>query len=161
MGVGGSAAERAGRSRTWPRLSPRCSCCTAGAQRTGRTSERGISGRLFAPSRVSPCGTLARDAERRGACAAAGAPRGASARAGIQWDAQLGLGQVVGWLLEPALRLCDGRTLGSLMLLLVIHRKKKNNPNPPQFILLKSPLCDSPPGSPFSVGRIVPQCGAC
>lgn len=150
MGAGGSAHAP---GRAFLRAAP-------AAPRVRRVQDRPPSGDLWlaldSKSGFSSAGAL------RGAQSGAeaerprGAPRGASARAGVQGDAQLALGQVVGWPLEPALRLRDGRTLGSLMLLLVIHRKKKYRSS----FYLNLPLCLSPSGSPFSVKRIVPQCGA-
>lgn len=68
----GPAAHAPGRA-----FPPRCSCFTAGAQRTGETSERVISLWLLTPSWVSPRrGRGARGAEQRRGCAAAGRTSG-------------------------------------------------------------------------------------
>lgn len=142
MGAGGSAAERAGRSRTWPRLSSalllllrRC------AAHRGDIRAGDLCPAPFSKSGFSSAGPLRGAQSSAEAARPRGAPRGASARAGIQRDAPLAWGQVVGRLLEPPGRLRDGRTLGSLMLLLDIHRKKKKIP---QLILFKSPTLPLP-----------------
>lgn len=135
VGTGGSAAERAGCSRTWPRLSSALLLLHRGCAAHRRDFRAGdLSLALDSESGFSSAGPLRGAQSSAEAVRPRDAPRGASARGGIQWDAQLALGRVVGWLLEPAVRLRDGHTLGSLMLLLVIHRKNK-----PQFILFKSP----------------------
>lgn len=156
VGAGGSAAERAGRSRTWARLSSALLLLYRGCAAHGRDMERVISGWLLAPCRVSP---------RRGPCEGRraarrlrgrGAQLGGSAPGGIQWDARLALGQLLGWLLEPAVGFATGTRSGRRCCCWLFIEKTDRS-----SFHLNLPLGLSPPGCPFSVGRIVPQCGPC